>query len=214
MTWKYAATLDGRSAAADGTSRWITGEASRADVHRLRAEADAVVAGVGTVLADDPLLDARGADATRRSRCASSSTPRGRTPLTARALQGSAPALVVTGPLLDDPGYPRRREVATGADGRVDLAALLAPLQDEDDVVSVLLEGGPSLAGALRGAPASSTGSSAYVAPGAAGRRARRAGRRRRGNDRRRAPVAGRRRDADRRGRAPGRCAPQPSEEG
>ena len=59
VTWKYAATLDGRSAAADGTSRWVTSEGSRADVHRLRAEADAVVAGVGTVLADDPLLDAR-----------------------------------------------------------------------------------------------------------------------------------------------------------
>ncbi|MCW2713517.1 MAG: ribG, partial [Frankiales bacterium] len=59
VTWKYAATLDGRAAASDGTSRWITGELARADVHRLRAEADAVLAGVGTVLVDDPLLDAR-----------------------------------------------------------------------------------------------------------------------------------------------------------
>jgi diaminohydroxyphosphoribosylaminopyrimidine deaminase/5-amino-6-(5-phosphoribosylamino)uracil reductase len=148
VTWKYAATLDGRSAAADGTSRWITGEASRADVHRLRAQADAVVAGVGTVLADDPLLDARGpADLPQPLRVVVDTA--GRTPLTARALQGPSPALVVTGPLLDDPGYPRHRQVVAGADGRVDLPALLASLQDEDGVVSVLLEGGPSLAGAF-----------------------------------------------------------------
>ncbi len=148
VTWKYAATLDGRSAAADGTSRWITGEASRADVHRLRAEADAVVAGVGTVLADDPRLDARlTPDRPQPLRVLVDTS--GRTPLAARALQGPSPALVVTGPLLEDPGYPRRREVATDVRGRVDLRALLASLQDEDGVVSVLLEGGPSLAGAF-----------------------------------------------------------------
>jgi diaminohydroxyphosphoribosylaminopyrimidine deaminase/5-amino-6-(5-phosphoribosylamino)uracil reductase len=148
VTWKYAATLDGRSAAADGTSRWITGEQSRADVHRLRAEADAVVAGVGTVLADDPRLDARGVpDLPQPLRVVVDTT--GRTPLTARTLQGGSPALVVTGPLLEDPGYPRRREVGTDGRGHVDLRALLASLQDEDGVVSVLLEGGPSLAGAF-----------------------------------------------------------------
>ena len=59
LTWKYAATLDGRAAAADGSSRWITGDAAREDVHRLRAEVDAVLAGVGTVLADDPQLTVR-----------------------------------------------------------------------------------------------------------------------------------------------------------
>ena len=149
VTWKYAATLDGRSAAADGTSRWITGESSRADVHRLRAEADAVVAGVGTVLADDPLLDARpgGGGGAQPLRVVVDS--RGRTPLSARALAGPDPALVVTGPLLDDPGYPRRREVPLGDDGHVDLRRLLAALQDEHGAVSVLLEGGPSLAGSF-----------------------------------------------------------------
>ncbi|GGO50960.1 riboflavin biosynthesis protein RibD [Streptomyces lasiicapitis] len=60
VTWKYAATLDGRVAAADGSSRWITSAASRADVHRLRAECDAVVVGSGTQRADDPHLAARG----------------------------------------------------------------------------------------------------------------------------------------------------------
>ncbi len=56
---KMAATLDGRTAAPDGSSRWITGDGARADVHRLRAESDAVVVGAGTVRADDPRLDVR-----------------------------------------------------------------------------------------------------------------------------------------------------------
>lgn len=59
VTWKFAGTLDGRSAAVDGTSRWVTSEAARADVHRLRALCDVVLAGTGTVLADDPELTAR-----------------------------------------------------------------------------------------------------------------------------------------------------------
>ncbi|HUP71300.1 MAG TPA: bifunctional diaminohydroxyphosphoribosylaminopyrimidine deaminase/5-amino-6-(5-phosphoribosylamino)uracil reductase RibD [Acidimicrobiales bacterium] len=56
---KLAATLDGRTAASDGTSQWITGEAARKDAHRLRAESDAVLVGAGTVRADDPSLTVR-----------------------------------------------------------------------------------------------------------------------------------------------------------
>lgn len=62
VTVKWAQSLDGRAAAADGTSRWITGPAARADVHRRRSEADAIVVGTGTLLADDPALTARRPD--------------------------------------------------------------------------------------------------------------------------------------------------------
>jgi diaminohydroxyphosphoribosylaminopyrimidine deaminase/5-amino-6-(5-phosphoribosylamino)uracil reductase len=62
VTWKFAATLDGRSAALDGTSRWITGPQARADVHALRALCGAVILGTGTVLADNPRLTVRDAD--------------------------------------------------------------------------------------------------------------------------------------------------------
>ena len=62
VTWKFAATLDGRAAAADYTARWISSAASRADAHRLRAIVDAIMVGSGTVLADDPHLTVRDAD--------------------------------------------------------------------------------------------------------------------------------------------------------
>lgn len=62
VTVKWAQSLDGRAAAADGTSQWITGPAARADVHRRRSEADAIVVGTGTLLADDPALTARRPD--------------------------------------------------------------------------------------------------------------------------------------------------------
>ncbi len=62
VTVKWAQSLDGRAAAADGTSRWITGSAARADVHVRRSRADAIVVGTGTLLTDDPALTARDAD--------------------------------------------------------------------------------------------------------------------------------------------------------
>ena len=63
ITVKWAQSLDGRAAADDGSSQWITGPSARADVHRRRAEADAIAVGTGTVLADDPALTARDGDA-------------------------------------------------------------------------------------------------------------------------------------------------------
>lgn len=62
VTWKFATTLDGRSAAADGSSRWISSAAARADVHRLRAACDVVLAGTATVEVDDPQLTVRDRD--------------------------------------------------------------------------------------------------------------------------------------------------------
>ena len=125
VTWKLAATLDGRSAAADGSSRWITGPVARADVHRLRAEADAVLVGAGTVLADDPWLTVRDAPARQPLRVVADR--RGRVAATARVFDDAAPTL---------------RTAAA------DPAALLTELYGRD-VRHVLLEGGPTLAGAF-----------------------------------------------------------------
>ena len=92
---KMAASLDARTAAPDGTSRWITGEAARQDVHLLRARSDAVLVGAGTVRADDPELTVRlddGADRGQPLRVVL-----GRTPADARV----HPALELTGDLRD-----------------------------------------------------------------------------------------------------------------
>lgn len=64
VTLKWAQTLDGRAAAADGSSQWITGPEARADVHRRRSLADAILVGTGTLIADDPALTARAEDGT------------------------------------------------------------------------------------------------------------------------------------------------------
>lgn len=126
VTWKLAATLDGRSAAADGTSRWITGAAARAEVHELRAAVDAIVVGTGTVLADDPSLTARHPDG----------SPRKRSPL--RVVVGRRD--VPPGFALDAPDVLHLRTR--------DPDAVLAALHARG-VVDVLLEGGPRLAGAF-----------------------------------------------------------------
>jgi diaminohydroxyphosphoribosylaminopyrimidine deaminase/5-amino-6-(5-phosphoribosylamino)uracil reductase len=74
---KLAATLDGRTAAPDGTSQWITGETARTDAHRLRAESDAVVVGAGTVRADDPSLTVRHVDGADPLRVVLGAAPEG-----------------------------------------------------------------------------------------------------------------------------------------
>lgn len=126
VTWKFATSVDGRSAAADGSSQWITSEPARADVHRMRAVADAIVVGTGTVFADDPTLTARRPDGSLAER---------------------QPLRVVVG----------EREISP--DAKVlndDSRTMVIRTRDPHEVVralgdriDVLVEGGPTLAGAF-----------------------------------------------------------------
>jgi diaminohydroxyphosphoribosylaminopyrimidine deaminase/5-amino-6-(5-phosphoribosylamino)uracil reductase len=163
VRWKYAATLDGRIAAADGSSRWISSPQSRQDAHRLRAEADAVVVGSGTLLADDPQLAVRGIDgATQPLRVVVDS--RARVAPGARVLDDAAPTLIAVAEDADTAHLPGVDVVRlpAGTTG-LDVTALLAELHARG-VRSVLLEGGPTLAGAFvaAGAVDEVTG---YLAP-------------------------------------------------
>ncbi|MFE9932941.1 bifunctional diaminohydroxyphosphoribosylaminopyrimidine deaminase/5-amino-6-(5-phosphoribosylamino)uracil reductase RibD [Streptomyces sp. NPDC005533] len=148
VTWKYAATLDGRSAAADGTSRWISSAESRADVHRLRAEADAVLVGGGTLRADDPHLAVRGIEGATQPLRVALDTHAAILP-SARVLDDSAPTLLVVAEDADTrhlPGVDLLRLPLH--DGRIPIHRLLAELYARG-VRSLLLEGGPTLAGAF-----------------------------------------------------------------
>lgn len=151
VTWKYAATLDGRIAAADATSRWITSAESRADVHRLRAEADAVVVGSGTARTDDPQLGVRGVDgAVQPVRVVVDTTATAVRP-GARVLDLTAPTVIAVADDADARHLPAESvlRLPRAADGPgLDLPALLAALHGRG-VRSVLLEGGPTLAGAF-----------------------------------------------------------------
>lgn len=128
VTWKFAATLDGRVAAADATSRWISSAASRADAHHLRGGVDAVLVGSGTVLADDPHLTVRGADRLAEHQPLRVVLDRRhRIPDDARVLDGTAETVVL------DTAAPQ---------------FALKALYDRG-VRHVLVEGGPTLAGAF-----------------------------------------------------------------
>jgi diaminohydroxyphosphoribosylaminopyrimidine deaminase/5-amino-6-(5-phosphoribosylamino)uracil reductase len=165
VRWKYAATLDGRIAAADGSSRWISSAESRADAHRLRAEADAVVVGSGTLVADDPHLAVRGIEGAVQPLRVVVDT-RARITPAAPVLDDAAPTLVAVGKDADTAHLPGVDVVRLpyGEGGRgLDIAALLAELYARD-VRSVLLEGGPTLAGAFVAAGAVDS-VTAYLAP-------------------------------------------------
>lgn len=152
VTLKAAMSLDGKIATAGGESKWITGERARALGHRLRGRHDAIVVGVGTVLADDPELTVRLARGRSPRRVVVDS--RGRTPPTARLLRADDRPAVIA---VTEAAPSSRREalsaagaevwVAPAAGGRVHLGWVLRRLADEG-ANSALIEGGGTLGAA------------------------------------------------------------------
>ncbi len=151
VTWKMAASLDGKVASRDGTSRWITGESARADVHRLRAAADAILVGAGTALADDPSLTVRMPGYRGQPPLRVLADARGRVPATGDLFSDEAPTLVATTAHAADDRVSEWAEagaevVVYEAEGAgVPLGRLMEDL-GKRDVQGVLLEGGPTLA--------------------------------------------------------------------
>ena len=145
VTLKVAASLDGCIATATGESQWITGAEAREDGHRLRASHDAILVGVGTLLADDPRLTCRvpGEDARHPVRVVLDSHLR--SPATARAFDGPGRAVVYTGPGCGRDDFPAEVvEVSLDASGRVCVDAVLRDLADKG-IRSVLVEGGANI---------------------------------------------------------------------
>ncbi|HUV04477.1 MAG TPA: bifunctional diaminohydroxyphosphoribosylaminopyrimidine deaminase/5-amino-6-(5-phosphoribosylamino)uracil reductase RibD [Armatimonadota bacterium] len=154
VLWKAAMTLDGKIATRTGDSRWITGERARKEVHRLRSRYDAVLVGIGTVLADDPELTVRGIrGAVNPLRVVVDS--RASLPLDARVLDSEAQTLVaVTGNAPEEKVEALRNAGArvlvlpAWAGGQVDLRALMSELSNQG-LNGVLLEGGGELAASM-----------------------------------------------------------------
>ncbi|MCJ7510972.1 MAG: bifunctional diaminohydroxyphosphoribosylaminopyrimidine deaminase/5-amino-6-(5-phosphoribosylamino)uracil reductase RibD, partial [Dehalococcoidia bacterium] len=152
---KFAASLDGRIAAASGDSRWISGPQSRQWAHEQRATLDAIMVGVNTILVDNPQLTARpGSQDSERQPLRVVADSQGRTPASARVLQGPGQALIATSDR-SDPSWRQAMEAAGAEvlvlprDGdSIDLAALLRALA-ERGVLSLLVEGGGILLGSL-----------------------------------------------------------------
>jgi diaminohydroxyphosphoribosylaminopyrimidine deaminase/5-amino-6-(5-phosphoribosylamino)uracil reductase len=155
VLFKSAMTLDGKVATRTGDSKWISGEDSRARSHRWRAERDAVAVGIGTALADDPLLTARLEDVTEQPRRIVFDSE-GRLPLDSRLVAG-APGLPLT--VVVSRAAPRTATdalEAAGADvivatGENEPARVRSALDQlgSSEITSILLEGGPHLAGAF-----------------------------------------------------------------
>lgn len=156
---KLAASLDGRTAMASGESKWISGAAARQDVQRLRARSSAILTGIGTVLADDPALNVR-LDAEQlhgveplRQPLRVVLDPDLAMPVQAQMLSLPGNTLVFTA--VNDPGrYSGLQQsgaevtLVAGAAGQLDLSAVLEQLA-EREINEVLLECGPTLAGAF-----------------------------------------------------------------
>ncbi len=166
VTYKAAMTLDGRVAAPGGDSRWISGAPSRELVHRWRSECDAIAVGIGTALADDPLLTARigeDAEAGEGSDREPARNParvvfdsRARLPLDSALIASidEAPLLVVCAP--EAPTAARSALEKAGAEvlsvpGREPAARIISALDElgRREIQDLFVEGGPTLAGTL-----------------------------------------------------------------
>ena len=156
VTVKWAMTLDGKIASFDRRSQWITGEAARQEGHRLRSQSDAIVTGIGTVLADDPALTVRLAQPWPREPYRVVVDSRARLPLDAKLLQTGRRSRVLVA--VGEAAAPQRLAALESAgvtvlacksrEGRVDVADLGARLLALD-VTAVLLEAGSELTGAF-----------------------------------------------------------------
>ena len=153
VTMKSAMTLDGKTAALSGDSRWITSESSRKLVHRLRASVDAVLTGSGTLLADDPQLTVRMARGKSPVRIVVDSSLQ--TPVDCRLMDEAGKIPVIIATVSSDPAKAaalaeKGAEVLTCRDngGSVDLNDLLTRLGSRG-IQSILLEGGERLCGEM-----------------------------------------------------------------
>lgn len=163
---KWAQSIDGRIATRTGDSKWISSERSRALVHRWRSRVDAILTGVGTVLADDPLLTARVGRPARRVALRAVVDPSLRTPVTSQlartaretplvlfcaerhAHSARADAIRASGAqVVPVPAHPSDEAISVPA--RLDLAFALRWLATERDATNVLVEAGPGLVGSL-----------------------------------------------------------------
>jgi diaminohydroxyphosphoribosylaminopyrimidine deaminase/5-amino-6-(5-phosphoribosylamino)uracil reductase len=149
---KVAASLDGRVALANGRSQWITGEAARADVQRLRAEVGAVLTGVETVLADDPRLTVRdpSLDLAGRKPLRVVLDTRLRTPASAKLFDDAAPVLIFAGADASGATNATAEVIRSVLDdrGRIDLVHVFRELAARE-CNDVLVEAGPTLAGRI-----------------------------------------------------------------
>lgn len=149
VVMKYAMTLDGKIAAYTGASKWITGEIARNHVHRQRHRYSAIMAGVGTVLADDPLLTCRIEDGKNPVRIICDSGLR--TPLTSQIVRTAKEVPTIFATCTTDPQAAKPFQDAgctvltlPRQEGHVDLQALMKEL-GQRQIDSILLEGGGTL---------------------------------------------------------------------
>lgn len=151
---KWAQTIDGCIATRSGASQWISNERSRLDVHRLRSRVDAILTGVGTALADDPLLTARGVRRIRRVARRIVIDPRMETPLDSQLVRSAHDTPLEFWTTIDERRAAYEKAGATVVcgptdDRRLDLRACLERLAASHDATMVLVEAGPALMGSL-----------------------------------------------------------------